>query len=344
MSPLMRNTRPALLLLIPLLISLGCSTPIGAATPGVTPENMTIQKDVVYGSGPFNLPDARVGLSDLSSYQATLALSFDGTRNGQPEKWSQTYVMLTQKDPASRQLTIEKSGDLADLDSVFMAEANQAAYARTGDRSCSANQIEAGDSLANRMEPAGFLNYVIGAAEAGSETVNDIAAAHYTFDQHALGQQDLTESTGELWVAPDGGYIVKYVLTTKGKADYFGDGIEGALSFDYELTAVNQPVTINIPADCPPGLVDAPRLPDASNVLGNLGVLTYTTASSVREAAAFYQKELPKLSWKATGVASVEDTSASLNFEKDGVTMLVSITREDNGTTNVQIALLRIQE
>jgi hypothetical protein len=134
------------------------------------------------------------------------------------------------------------------------------------------------------------------------------------------------------------------VLTTKGKADYFGDGIEGALSFDYELTAVNKPVEVSLPEDCPLGPVDAPRLADASNVVSDLGVLTYSTATNVKDAAAFYQKELPKLGWKTTGVPSLEDTSASLPFEKDGVTMLLSITREDNGTTNVQIALLRIQE
>lgn len=336
-------TRPWLLLITPLLISLACSTLTRGGPTASTPAPVTVQKDIVYGSGPFNLPDAGVGLSELSSYEATLILSFDGTRDGQSEKWSQTYVMQAQKDPAARQLTIEKSGDLPDLDPVFMAEAGGTSYERNGDGACSAVQIATGNSLADRMEPANLLNYVIGADEAGSETVNDTLADHYTFDQYALGQEDRTQSTGEMWVASEGGYIVKYVLTTKGKADYFGDGIEGALSFDYELTAVNGPVEISIPADCPSGFVDAPQLPDASNVVSNLGVLTYETASSVQDAAAFYQQELPNAGWQAAGEPSITDKSALLAFERDSQSLTVSITAE-NGKASVLIALLRKSE
>jgi hypothetical protein len=238
------NRRLAILLITPIVISLACNALTGGTPAGSQPDNVTIQKDVVYGSGPFNLPDPKAGLSDLSSYKATLTLSFEGTRNGQSEKWSETYLMLTQKEPAARQLTIRRTGDLTDLNPVFMADTGGTAYEHIGENVCSATPIESGKSLGDRMEPASFLNYVIGADEAGSETVNEIAADHYTFDQHALGQQDLTESTGEMWIASEAGYILKYVLTTKGKADYFGEGIEGTLSFDYELMDINQPVVI----------------------------------------------------------------------------------------------------
>lgn len=332
----------ALLVIAQLLVSLACNA-LSAASPAASePQDVPFQRDVTYGSGPFNLPDARVGLSDLSSYLATLTLSFDGTRQGQAEIWSETYLMRFQTDTAVRQLTIERSGDLADLEPVFMAEANETAYERSGAISCTAYQIETGNSLGDRIEPAGFLNYVIGADEAGSETVNDIAATHYTFDQHALGQQDLTQSTGEMWVAVDGGYIVKYVVTTKGSADYFGEGIEGTLSYDYELAEVNQPVEFNIPSDCPPGVIDAPRLEDASNVVSELGLLTYATASSVQDAAAFYQQELSKIGWQAVE-SSVSDTSALLAFEKDNETMFVSMTAE-TGSTSVLITQLRTPE
>lgn len=343
MSRPLFNKRLAILLITPVLISLACNAFTGGTPADSQPENMTIQRDVAYGSGLFNFPDAKAGLSDLSSYKATLTLSFDGTRDGQSEKWSETYLMVMQKDPAARKLTIEKSGDFTDLDPVFMAEANETAYKRIGENSCSATQIETGNSLTERMEPAGFLNYVIGGDEAGSETVNDILANHYTFDQHALGQQDLTESTGEMWVASDGGYIVKYLLTTKAKADYFGDGIEGTLSFDYELTDVNGPVEIKLPEDCPPGLVDAPQLPDASNVVSRLGVLTYETSSSVQDAGVFYQKEIPNLGWTVVGEPSITDTSALLGFTKDDQMMSVMITAE-NGITTVQIVLSRSQK
>jgi hypothetical protein len=339
----MFNIRPAIPLITILLISLACSSLTGGTPAGSQPENVTLQRDVVYGSGPFNLPDPSASLSDLSSYEARLALSFEGTRYGQSEKWMKTYLMLVQKEPATRLLTIETSGDLSDLDPVFMAEAEGASYERIGDDVCTVTQVEAGKSLGEDMEPASFLNYVVGADEAGSETINDSPANHYTFDQHALGQADLTESKGEMWVASEGDYIVKYLLTTNGKAEYFGEGIEGTLIFDYELTKINQPVDIKLPDDCPPGLVDAPQLPDASNVVNMPGLLSYETSSSLQDAAAFYQEDIPKLGWEVFEEPSITDTSALLGFTKDNQTLAVIIAVE-NDITTIKIALNRAQE
>ena len=197
-----------------------------------------------FGSGPFNLTETATGLSDLASYQAALTLSFDGTNAGQPNKWSKTYILIAQKDPAARQLRIEKSGDISDLTPVFMAEMDGVIYESWGENSCIASVIEEGGSLAERMEPAGFLNDLIGADEAGSETVNDVAANHYTFDDRALGQLERAKSAGELWVASNGGYIVRYKVTTTADAAYFGEGLAGVMTWDYELTDVNQAVTI----------------------------------------------------------------------------------------------------
>ena len=61
-----------------------------------------------------------------------------------------------------------------------MAEADGTAYTWRAENDCTATLSEAGASLSDRLEPAGFLNGVIGADEAGSETVNDVAANHYT--------------------------------------------------------------------------------------------------------------------------------------------------------------------
>ena len=60
----------------------------------------------------------------------------------------------------------------------------------------------------------------------------------------------------------NGGYLVKYLLTAQGKEDYFGKGIEGTLTLDYELTDVGKPAQLQVlPADCPAGMVNVPTLP-----------------------------------------------------------------------------------
>ena len=337
------------IILLPFLVSLACSFLTGGPAAGTqtpdsqTPGSVTIQANVVFGPGAFNFPDTKAGLADLSSYKATLTLSFNGTQDGKTEQWSKTYVMLATKEPAKRQLTIEKTGDISNPESVFMAESDGAAYERRGENACTANLTQEGNSLSDRREPAGFLTGVIGAEQAGSETTNGVAANHYTFDERAFGQLGVAKSTGEMWVASAGGYIVKYLVTTKGNADYFGKGIEGTLTWDYELTDVNQPVTIELPADCPAGMVNAPLLPDASNVLKMPSVITYDTASSLADAAAFYQKQIPNLGWKLTGEPAITDTTALLSFTQGEQEMTVSVGTGDTGTT-VHIMLGKVQK
>jgi hypothetical protein len=279
-----------------------------------------------------------VGLADLASYTATLRLSFDGTQAGKAQQWSKTYVMLSAHEPVARQLIIEKSGDNSDPDPVFMAEAAGAAYERRGTNACNATVIDPANSLGKRMEPAGFLAGVIGAQAAGSETVNGVAADHYTFDERALGLLGIATSTGEMWVASKAGYLVKYVLTTKGDANYFGEGIVGTLTLDYELTGVNQPLAIQLPADCPAGMVNAPLLPNASNVQNVPGMLTYDTASSLADAAAFYQKQIPDLGWTLLGEPVIAESTALLDYAQADQKMTVIITAGDGGT-KVRIVL-----
>ncbi len=309
-----------------------------ASTP--VPTAASAQPAVIFGPGSFNFTKSAAGLAELSGYEATLTLSFNGTLDAHSHKWSKTYVMLTTTKPAARQLTIAKTGDVSDPSQVFMAEANGAAYERRAESACIANVIVADNSLAKRFEPARFVASVIGADAAGSETMNGAAANHYKFDERALGLAGSAKSQGELWVAANGGYLVKYVLTTKGGADYFGEGTEGTLLWDYELTHVNQPVTINLPEDCPAGLVNAPLLPGAANVLRMPGVLTFDTSTSLADAAAFYQKQIPALGWQVAGEPVINETAVLLEFTQGDQTMTVIMT-PDQGVTSVQIVLAR---
>jgi hypothetical protein len=315
-------------ILMPVLVALACVTLTDGGSPA----------EVVFGPGFFILTDTVTGLADLSSYKATLTLSFGGTKDGKTQHWSRNYVMLTTQEPAARQLTIEKTGDTSDPDPVLMTEKDGAAYQWDGENSCTATVMTQENSIARQLEPAGFLTGVIGADETGSETVNNIAADHYTFDERALGQSGVTQSTGGIWLASEGGYIVKYVLTTQGDADYFGEGIEGTLTWDYELTDVNQPLTIELTADCPAGMVDAPLLPDASDVLNMPSVLAYDTSTSLPEATAFYQEQIPSLGWTLIGEPTLSETTALMEFTQGDQTMTVIIIVGDT-SMRVQIVL-----
>jgi hypothetical protein len=300
--PAFRSWKMLMVIFLPLLASLACLTAIGGTPVGSGPTQEAVEVDVVLGPGGFDLRDTRVGLDGLSTYKALLTISFDGTKDGQPHQWSSTFEALYTKEPAARQVAIRQTGDTSEEEPALpasMAEKDGAAYEIGEDGSCIATVFDAQDPLMELVDPAGLLTGVFGAEEAGQETVNGIETTHYTFDERALVQNGRNSSTGEMWVASEGGYIVRYLVTTRGNADYFGGGMEGTLTRDYELTEVNQPLTIDLPANCPPGLVNAPLLSDATNVVNLPSLLAYDTGTSVLEAHAFYEQELSNLGWQA---------------------------------------------
>jgi hypothetical protein len=57
------------------------------------------------------LSSSFVGLSDLSSYRATLTISFAGAATGQPLEWTRAYTLLVSQNLPARQLTIDASDD-----------------------------------------------------------------------------------------------------------------------------------------------------------------------------------------------------------------------------------------
>jgi len=310
--------------------------PAGTATPAMT----TTPAGLVFGAGPLVITDTMAGLADLASYTGTLIYTFAGTRNGQPEHWSKTYIMQVSRDPAARQLTITTTGTVSATDVLFLAEVEGVAYERQGHADCVARVLAPGEAPSAGLEPAGLLGSVIGADKAGSETVNGVPAGHYTFDERALGAQGFAKATGELWLASPGGFLVKYRLTTQGDAKLFGPGLDGTLTWDYELTGANQPLALLVPPDCPLGLVPAPRLPDAAHVHDLPGLLTYDTAASVADTAAFYQQQLPGLGWASLNAPSIHDASTLLDYTQAGQTLTLVLTASAGGT-NVAISLDR---
>jgi hypothetical protein len=330
----------AVFILYPLLVLSACRSPTVATTTAEssTPNAEPTPTSEVFGPGPFNLPAPVAGLSDLSSYRATLTRSFEGTQDGQPLVWSRSYVMLMLADQSlpARHLMIEAEG--GDAAVLFAAEVHGALYQREGEDACNATVSEEENFISDRWEPAGYLFSVMGAEPAGSETINGVATDHYTFDERAIGGVDVADATGEVWVASEGGYVIKYVLTVEAGADFFGEGRQGTTSLDYALTDINQPITVALPADCPAGMVDAPLLPDAVEAVHVPGLISYTTSTSTADAAAFYQEQLPTLGWQPLGEPIITETSMQLDF-KQGDQQLSVIIITDEGVTTVLITL-----
>lgn len=330
--------RLALALLSPcwLLALAACGPSSSRAPVAAAPQQVKVEKDITFGPGSFHLGDTEAGLADLSSYVATLRVSFDGTRAGKAEIWSKTYTMHATRQPLARHWTIEQSANGSAADTVLQAEMNGLYYEKHGQDSCNAGALPQEDLPSESYEPAAFLSGVIGAEEVGTEDVNDIPTTHYSFDQRALGTADVAQSTGEMWVASEGAYVVKYLLTTTAGPDHFGAGVGGTLSMEYALTGPNAALTIALPEDCPPGLVNAPALPDATNVENLPGLLAFDTATPMAEAVAFYTEQLPPLGWSPQGDPLLAEAAAMLIYTSGDVVATITIEKAD-GQSHVTI-------
>ncbi len=281
-----------------------------------------------FGPGTVDLPDPAVGLDGLTSHTATLTVTFDGTKDGAPLKVTRSSVLVAATAPIRRMLTTDPSaaGSTPDVRVI----ANGFLFTRDDGGACAASSASAAADdpqgvEATVDEPVLAMSGFIGGVAAGVDTIDGIAVDHTTFDESALGLADTSKVSGEAWVATDGGYVVRYSLVSTGPAAFLGQGVDGVLNIDYALSAVNAPVSIALPADCPE-VVDAPLTADATNVDAAPGAVSYVSATGVLDVLAFYQSALAPAGWQAsTALPIIAAEGGRLGFVRgtDKLTVVV---------------------
>ncbi len=329
------------------MFAAGCasSDPSGSASSEVTPGSnavATTDSDttpgsgsaIAFGPGSFDMPDPATALDALAGYTATTTITFDGTRDGQPFQFSQTSVLHRNAGLRARFLTVQAPD--ASAPAVFSARLGDGLYTLGPDGACAAATAEATDDSGTSdeeiPEPALLLSGVMGADPAGNDVVDGVPVDHYTFDERAMGSLDPATITGELWVATTGGHLMRSTMVSEGTLFALGAGVEGTLTVDYALTDIDAPFAAALPADCPP-MVDAPLLPDATDIDAHPGFLGYTTATSPQAALEFYQQALPPLGWApGAGMAIVAEGGGRINFVASGSKLAIIVTTSASGT------------
>ena len=153
-------------------------------------------------------------------------------------------------------------------------------------------------------------------------TVNGIKA-----DRYAVEAPDLK---GEVWVAQEGDFVVKYTGEFSGKTPLF-DGAEGKATWEYQLEpdAVSK---IELPEACiaqkPADDIPTPAGATDKAQFGN--VISFKTSDTPQKVAEFYKTEMPKLGW-TPGEASEAGDLSLLTFKKDGRTVNITVNKEGSG-------------
>lgn len=288
-------------LLILATILLSACQPVETNSSGEADNLAAVQNGAAFSpaAGTFNLPNPAAALDQVTTYAAVLTVKFDGQQNGSPHSWTRTYQMKVDLDSSpSRYVEVifQKGSDPA-MTRFLAAENHLQQAVVEPSAECQITDLNEVVPLADTWEPAGFLPAVAGAEDAGVDDVRGVAARRYTFDERALGLSGMVESEGEFWLAVDSSLLLRYTLTQQGGADYFGEGVDGSVVWEYELVYGNP--TPAWPAACEDGtsFLDLPLLPEAADVDSSPGILTFLTQSTPEEVLAFYEQALAEAGW-----------------------------------------------
>ena len=289
--------------------------------------------------GSAALTDPTVGLDTLQSYHVSFRQDVTGSLDGQPFEYH-THIEMSRL-PGQMDFTRELGGTEEPASYFHAITDGQAVYRwYTAAQSC---QGEVGElAVGETRDPASLLFHLTGATKKGTELVNQIPTTHYQFDQNDLRVSDpKPEVNGEVWIADQGGYVVKLALTIAPPSNPTGAGMEVGQDWTYEISQVNSIDSIELPQGCLPVPVEIPALPDAQEITRSSGLLSFITASRASEVVDLYFQALPALGWETDQQKPTGDLilPVSLSFAKGDLKLAVNIDDSDQGGLDVDVLI-----
>ena len=289
------------------------------------------------------LPDPQAGLASLDNYTGTLTISFSGTVNGQDMESVETYAQSAWPALDAKFFTIDALDETGLPQYIVAGNVGEAHYDQIGrDVPCGvwwgqAASVSGGSEfrVTDILDPVGAAKLV------GEESVEEISTKHYSFDGASVGLPEDVEATGDVWIADDGGYVVKYVLQISGADSYFGEGRQGTQKFEYLLSDVNTNPQVVYPEGCEPVLTEVPATEDAAEIIRLPGVLDYFSNSTLDAITSFYIDFFESGGWATVGDFRPESGPATVIFaqQDSGDVAFLSVSPED-GTMSVNVTIL----
>ncbi len=314
--------------------------------PAEQPVQPPIEKPAagkIEGATPeaIELANVSAGLNELNSYKAAFTMTFEGTEDGQPKTSTMTFTEEFVKDPAAKRTTITGFGAMmgGNTGSANPAESSMQTIEVSGKQysqigtMCTQVTAESGPQARAMFDPSTIIGGVHGGQRVGNETINGVPAVHYKIDVTGLETMGYVNGSGDVWIAEPGNYVVKYTFEATGKDQFFGSATgEGTIKWVYELTDINQPITIQPPADCGGAAEDIPVMADAQDQAAIGDMTTYSSPSKFEDVVAFYEKEMKAKGWTETEGSgmSIEGMSTK-SYTKDGRTVQIMISAGSSG-------------
>jgi hypothetical protein len=301
------------------------------------------------------------GLENLNSYRSMMYVEWEGTEGGEPSSGYLHIEYASVREPPAYEMHMtgegfDAGGDMG-LGTVSFVQVGETAYFYDGE-SGNWSQVPAGTFDFEEgffFTPQDFMSGFstsTGKRSLVPQSVNGVMCHKYTFSEKDLvsmspDEGQITRADGEAYVAVDGGYIVKLSVEIEMVAgsDEVATFDEGTIWMVFELSDINQPITIEAPegvSDQPAGREDIPLMPDATEVSSSADFVTYATSSSLSDVTSFYESEMPANGWEASEESIKMEDMTWMDFTKNGETasIMVSImVSGDESSTSVVITI-----
>lgn len=308
------------------------ATAVPMSDPTAVPEPTAEPIAAEVSAADLNFDDP---LAELDSYRYNMVL-FSTGKNEDGAVVTTTMnvqVAITTNPTATAMImTMEGGEETLGMGTMELVQIGDTSYMVLPEMGCMAvpvSEDELDNPMAEAFSPKEVLDNLDKVKLEGEEVINDIRVLHYSYDETALPDDEregIESFDGHLYVAKDGGYLVRMVTDIVGNSTFIEDLqslTDTAVHIEFDLQDVNSVDEIVPPAACE-GQTAAespfPMLEDATEVFNMAGISSYTTAVSLAEAQEFYQNTMAEMGYTYSEDESfITDTSAFLTFNgEDG--------------------------
>lgn len=306
------------------------------------------------GAPTIPLPQSQANLAQLESYRMTVVSKMNGkTTDGKTIESQTTYTQAVHRPSKSGYTLVveERQGAPSTRSELYSVGDTLYIYQRQdGKELCQPSMMAGmGDTL------RGIADSMTAPVQAGAaqlvnrgETVNGVLTDRYTLDQETINQFGASVEKADLWVARDGGYLVKYDLTikvtsnTSGWVEMLGGGAqvaEGTIVYNWSVEDINK-TTITLPSVCSGQTVgvDLPLPPGAQVDMAMPNTTMGKVNASIDSVLTFFKTEYPKLGYELTYEYGDAQNGYILNFKKGGDEVMVQFSTMSDGSVQITIA------
>jgi hypothetical protein len=307
---------------------------------------------------------------DIKSYRGDFTMTFDGTKEGEVVNGSVTMNIEVTSEPSAQHMSMGMEGydmdpELAGFDRFEFYLVEDTVYMNLGlEDGWIALPNDPDDSVSDEfMSYQDFVDLPDKAKrKLLPENVNGVMAWHYVIDEddlEELGTYD--EITADVWIAVDGGYVVKMDFTMSGSftAEDLGDQPidEGTMHIIFNMHDVNSDFTIELPPEAAAAepfsfdedlfgggewdREDVPLPEDAEVDFAMEGMVSANTNLSFDDALAFMLTQLEANGWVIEGEPWASENSYMGDFTKEGesLNLMVDPAYDDSGRISITITI-----